>query len=407
VSVDGAQVIHMNGRIYDPQLGRFLQPDPVIQEPTNAQSWNAYTYVFNNPLAYTDPTGMMSERAWNNVWRGLGLVISIISMGATSWHMGISTQAGITAAAAGGFFAGYAATGTLKSAVIGAFSAAITAGIAGSGMSGYEQMAAQAVTGGVVESLQGGSFGHGFVAAGLTANFMPQVGGYSAPVRTALGALIGGTISAVTGGKFANGAISGAVQGAMARKPAPALEADDSAVTGSANGTDENVDSHTIRQVDLAPGLEMTPEHETAINNINDALARYGRAVYASGNQEGIRDYNTATLLYDPKAVEAYSAKYGVNAAAYATINKNKITFGRRAFQHRSSMWGTFGDQTSMTILPMRMSSVYTAYLTHEFGHLHSMYTVDGELGSANYIRYMRPYLRATGTMMLPIVPKP
>jgi hypothetical protein len=122
----------------------------------------------------------------------------------------------MTAAAAGGFFAGYAATGTLKSAVIGAFSAAITAGIAGSGMSGYEQMAAQAVTGGVVESLQGGSFGHGFVAAGLTTYFMPQVGGYSAPVRTALGALIGGTISAVTGGKFANGAISGAVQGAMA-----------------------------------------------------------------------------------------------------------------------------------------------------------------------------------------------
>ena len=175
--------------------------------------------MFNNPLAYTDPTGMMSERAWNNVWRGLGLVISIISMGATSYYMGISTQAGITAAAAGGFFAGYAATGTLKSAVIGAFSAAITAGIAGSTMNGYEQMAAQAVTGGVVESLQGGSFGHGFVAAGLTTYFMPQVGGYSAPVRTALGALIGGTISAVTGGKFANGAISGAVQGAMARSP--------------------------------------------------------------------------------------------------------------------------------------------------------------------------------------------
>ena len=160
---------------------------------------------------------MMSERAWNNVWRVAALVISIVSMNATNWYMGVSTQAGMTAAAAGGFFAGYAATGTLKSAVIGAFSAAITAGIARSGMNGYEQMAAQAVTGGVVESLQGGSFGHGFVAAGLTANFMPQVGGYSAPARTALGALIGGTISAVTGGKFANGAISGAVQGAMAK----------------------------------------------------------------------------------------------------------------------------------------------------------------------------------------------
>ncbi|WP_449302576.1 RHS repeat domain-containing protein [Pseudoxanthomonas mexicana] len=82
--VDGMQVIHMNGRIYDPQLGRFLQPDPVIQEPTNAQSWNAYTYVFNNPLAYTDPGGMMSERAWNNVWRGLGLVISITATAVAS-----------------------------------------------------------------------------------------------------------------------------------------------------------------------------------------------------------------------------------------------------------------------------------------------------------------------------------
>ena len=72
--VDGTQVIHMNGRIYDQQLGRFLQPDPVIQEPTNAQSWNAYTYVFNNPLAYTDPSGNMSLR------QALGLVIAVVGM---------------------------------------------------------------------------------------------------------------------------------------------------------------------------------------------------------------------------------------------------------------------------------------------------------------------------------------
>ena len=40
-------LMHFNARMYDPAQGRFLQPDPVIQEPTNAQSWNAYTYVFN------------------------------------------------------------------------------------------------------------------------------------------------------------------------------------------------------------------------------------------------------------------------------------------------------------------------------------------------------------------------
>lgn len=55
--VDGFDVIHMNGRIYDCALGRFLQADPVIQDPSNPQNFNRYTYVWNNPLAYTDPSG--------------------------------------------------------------------------------------------------------------------------------------------------------------------------------------------------------------------------------------------------------------------------------------------------------------------------------------------------------------
>ena len=55
--VDGQDAIHMNARMYDPMLGRFLQADPLIQAPENLQSWNAYTYVFNNPLTLVDPTG--------------------------------------------------------------------------------------------------------------------------------------------------------------------------------------------------------------------------------------------------------------------------------------------------------------------------------------------------------------
>ena len=47
----------MNGRIYDPTLGRFLQADPHIQAPKNSQSYNRYAYVLNNPLSYTDPSG--------------------------------------------------------------------------------------------------------------------------------------------------------------------------------------------------------------------------------------------------------------------------------------------------------------------------------------------------------------
>ena len=44
-------------RLYDPVLGRFLSADTIVPEPTNPQDLNRYSYVRNNPLRYTDPTG--------------------------------------------------------------------------------------------------------------------------------------------------------------------------------------------------------------------------------------------------------------------------------------------------------------------------------------------------------------
>ena len=54
-------LIHMNGRVYDYNLGRFLSVDPFIQFPENSQSMNAYSYILNNPLSGTDPTGYTTE----------------------------------------------------------------------------------------------------------------------------------------------------------------------------------------------------------------------------------------------------------------------------------------------------------------------------------------------------------
>jgi RHS repeat-associated protein len=48
---------YYNFRYYDPQLGRFLQPDDIIAEVGDPQSWNRYSYCLNNPLRYTDPSG--------------------------------------------------------------------------------------------------------------------------------------------------------------------------------------------------------------------------------------------------------------------------------------------------------------------------------------------------------------
>jgi RHS repeat-associated protein len=54
---DPSNLIDMNGRVYDPVIGRFLSPDPFIQLSYFTQSFNNFSYCFNNPLKFSDPTG--------------------------------------------------------------------------------------------------------------------------------------------------------------------------------------------------------------------------------------------------------------------------------------------------------------------------------------------------------------
>ncbi|MDE1310019.1 RHS repeat-associated core domain-containing protein [Vibrio aestuarianus] len=68
-------LVHMNGRVYDQELGRFISPDPFVQAPYITNSFNRYAYVMNNPLKYTDPTGYL----WDSVKsaaRSVGRAIS-------------------------------------------------------------------------------------------------------------------------------------------------------------------------------------------------------------------------------------------------------------------------------------------------------------------------------------------
>jgi len=59
--LDMFSLIHMNGRIYDPEISRFLSPDPVIQDPYSIFSYNRYSYCLNNPLKYSDPSGFIVQ----------------------------------------------------------------------------------------------------------------------------------------------------------------------------------------------------------------------------------------------------------------------------------------------------------------------------------------------------------
>jgi RHS repeat-associated protein len=61
--LDQLNLVHLNGRVYDPLVGRFLSADPEIQDPTHSQSYNRYAYVWNNPTNLTDPTGFQAQNA--------------------------------------------------------------------------------------------------------------------------------------------------------------------------------------------------------------------------------------------------------------------------------------------------------------------------------------------------------
>ncbi len=65
--LDRTGFTHMNGRVYDPVLARFLSPDPIVQYPTFSQSWNRYSYVNNTPTSFIDPSGYTGDEPIDEV----------------------------------------------------------------------------------------------------------------------------------------------------------------------------------------------------------------------------------------------------------------------------------------------------------------------------------------------------
>ena len=55
--LDQLALVHLNGRVYDPLVARFISADPQVTDPTNGQNYNRYSYVSNNPTNLTDPSG--------------------------------------------------------------------------------------------------------------------------------------------------------------------------------------------------------------------------------------------------------------------------------------------------------------------------------------------------------------
>lgn len=134
--IDDMGMIHMNGRTYDPRLGRFMQADPLIQAASYSQSLNRYSYVMNNPLSFTDPTGYITFGEFVKKW-GRTIIVAIVSAGvfaAAGYVVGgiigtgansavVAAWAGGISGAAGAALMGANFKGIIRAAIMGAVTA--------------------------------------------------------------------------------------------------------------------------------------------------------------------------------------------------------------------------------------------------------------------------------------------
>ena len=223
--LDAFALIHMNGRIYDPHLGRFLSADPFIQFLASTQGLNRYSYVLNNPLSLTDPSGYFikwAKRKVTRLVRGVGRALrgalkSPIVQTAVSLYI---CSAGPQACAAASATFTALNGGDLGEVVFAAaltFVSAEAYGEVGRRVTHpAAKTVAHGVVGGVVAELGGGRFRTGFISAGAAQFAAPWIDGLDedntgiSAARVTAAAVVGGTAATLGGGKFANGAVTAA-----------------------------------------------------------------------------------------------------------------------------------------------------------------------------------------------------
>jgi RHS repeat-associated protein len=232
--IDAAGLVNMGGRIYDPQIGRFMSADPFIDNVYDSQNLNHYSYVRNNPLSLTDPDGFgffkKLAHFFKKIWRALVAIVAVVLMqyyvipaieGALFANVGFTygelvalhvVEAGIS-----GGVGGVVATGKAKGFLIGAVQGIATFNVGelfghtptfGSAEY-FGNAAGHAVVGGLISEARGGKFGSGFLAAGATALAGPlDLGSFGGNLVKS--SLVGGLGSILGGGKFQDGAVTGA-----------------------------------------------------------------------------------------------------------------------------------------------------------------------------------------------------
>jgi RHS repeat-associated protein len=344
--LDKLGLIHMKGRVYDPELGRFLSADPLIQFPESTQGFDRYAYVGNSPLSYTDPSG-----------HGLlGIVGSIVSF----FHPPL----GAALIAVDGYMEG-GLQGALFSVASMAAAQGVRALYGPVGNFGHEL--ARAATHGLIQgslsAAQGGKFGAGFLSGGVSSGYGSTFGQMGGRVTNVIGAaVVGGTVSRIGGGKFANGAVTGAFVQAFG----------DAAGGGASDdAVDEYVEGNLTKDISAHEADELFYEARWAAEMAGEDTSNItfdNRIAVATGRGKGPANYE----FFDDRrsALQAARGGRGFVGGFHDAANRGSITIYRNAFMTDISriQFGTGRFGWSTQHIPAGFQSGLFQ-IGHEIGH--------------------------------------
>jgi RHS repeat-associated protein len=229
-------LVHLNGRVYDPLVARMMSADPIVDDPMNGQTWNRYSYVGNNPLTFTDPSGycFLGCGTWSNLGKMqlgtlfrqnplLGSVVEIAATGICGTMVEVGCVPQVVAVLASTMVAGITSGRLGKDVLRAGLTAAATAAAfyevgeftghnPAFGTDKYfENIAGHALVGGGSAVASGQKCGPSALAAAVTSAAGPIINSNRFSVASLVeNAALGGGAAVLAGGKFANGAITGA-----------------------------------------------------------------------------------------------------------------------------------------------------------------------------------------------------
>ena len=315
-------IINMNGRLYDPVLGRFLSPDNYMQMPDNSQNFNRYSYCLNNPLKYTDPSGEFFELIAFAAFNMASSMMQASFEGKSVWKAGaLSLLSSAASYGIGEAFKNAAAT------------------------FGNELLRAGAhgLASGVVSALDGGNFASAFVSGAAASG----IGSYAQSTSMNRGVMVisttamGGAVAWATGGEFLQGALQGMNIGLFNHAMHEGAQSGD--ITGNGGpALAKELPDHIFELVDPLPVLDVVASRHTGIglldvvagtntvlNGIgaslkshggNSTIGSNGKVYWHGGGQRGFYEnqyVSTTRLTSVGRAITKHTGPIGWGITGY------------------------------------------------------------------------------------------